>query len=679
MSSPSAPQSTRPLAPDLELRELRKGSRPGSRYVRLAPRRERPFERLEGGYRATDAAIRPRSPLEGAFRRFKRVVVGTPLPTSEIGEQKISKRKALAVFSSDALSSSAYATDEILLVLVAAGTGALTHSIAIALAIGTLLAIVTFSYRQTIRAYPNGGGAYIVARENLGDVAGLSAAAALSVDYVLTVSVSTAAGVFAITSAFPELGPYRVEMAVSLVGLVTLANLRGIRDSSTIFALPTYAFIAAFALLIVAGFVRLALEPGLRAPVPDSVTVAGASALTPYLLLRAFASGSAALTGVEAISNGIPAFKKPESRNAATTLMWMAIILGVFFIGLTVLAHQVHIQHAGEISVPAQLAKTVFGRGIVFYAIQGSTALILILAANTSYADFPRLAYILARDKYLPHRFAFRGDRLGFSNGIFVLSLAAVALLIGLGARVDKLIPLYAFGVFVSFTLSQAGMVVHWLRLREPGWKRSIAINGVGAVATAVVALIIGGTKFVDGAWMSILLMVILAIGFTMVRRHYRSFEEQVDIGSSTNGAPEPQGPRPVVVPVGELNAASLRAIEYACTLSTQVMAVHVATGREEAKQFDRRWAAGRDLPPLTIIESSGSFLAPMLAYLDTLQESASGPNVVVVLPQLVPAHLWDGLLHNQTAARLKKALAHRPGTIVVEVPYLLEANGGQP
>lgn len=432
------------LLPEVESAEIVRGAKPGSRYARRVRPRERRFEagEEEGTVRATPVATAPRTKPQRLWRDARRVMVGSPLATEESDEQKLPKWKALAVFSSDVLSSSAYATDEILLVLVAAGVGALTHSIEIALAITLLLAIVTFSYRQTIKAYPNGGGAYIVARENLGDAAGLSAAAALAVDYVLTVSVSIAAGVLAIASAFPELHAYAVEIAVGVVMTITLLNLRGIRESATIFALPTYAFIVSILVLLVAGFVRLALDPGLHAEIPESVHPVGTASLTLFLILRAFASGCAALTGTEAISNGVPAFRRPEARNASVTLVWMGVILGTFFLGLTFLAHELGVQHADEISVPAQIARTVFGESPPFYVIQAATALILLLAANTSYADFPRLGSILARDKFLPHQFTFRGDRLAFSHGIIVLGVTSSLLLIFFDADVDELIPL---------------------------------------------------------------------------------------------------------------------------------------------------------------------------------------------------------------------------------------------
>ncbi|MGB2695471.1 MAG: APC family permease, partial [Dehalococcoidia bacterium] len=632
--NPAAPRRAS-FTPNLELREIRKGTKPGSRYVRLAPRREQPFRRTsEGEYQATSVATQPRNAPERLWRGFKRIIVGAPLATAQAEEQKISKTKALAVFSSDALSSSAYATDEILLVLITAGTGALTHSIEIALAIGALLAIVTFSYRQTIRAYPNGGGAYIVARENLGNAPGLTAAAALSVDYVLTVSVSIAAGMFAITSAFPELHDERVPIAIAIVAFITLANIRGIRESATIFAIPTYAFIIAFAVLLIGGFVRLIINPDLQADVAPSAVQAGTASLTPFLLLRAFSSGSAALTGVEAISNGIPAFKKPESRNAATTLLIMAAVLTTFFIGLTILAHELDVRHAERISVPAQIAKAVYGENIIFYFIQGATALILLLAANTSYADFPRLSSILAKDKFLPHQFSFRGDRLAFSHGIIVLGIAASVLLGVFQADVDKLIPLYAFGVFVSFTLSQSGMVLHWLRLKEPGWKQSIVINLVGAVATGIVAIIVGATKFGisahefgAGAWISMVMMAALAFMFWRIHGHYQRVAEQLTITEAPELPPapapasarvptDPMRARAVVVPVDELNKATLRALEYACSISDNVSAVHVTDELEDGEQLRRRWEELAPRTPIVVIESPyRSFIAPMLAY----------------------------------------------------------------
>jgi amino acid transporter len=665
----------RPQPRDLEQSEIVQGTKPGTRFARRVREGERRFARGEdeATFRATDRATAPRTGAQRFWRGVRKVAVGAPISSEEAEEQRLPKVKALAVFSSDALSSAAYATDEILLVLVAAGTGALTHSIEIALAIGLLLAIVTFSYRQTIKAYPSGGGAYIVARENLGDTAGLTAAAALSVDYILTVAVSIAAGVFAVTSAFPSLHPYSVEIAVGLVALITLLNLRGLSESGTIFAVPTYLFILAFIVLIAGGFVRLALDPALKADVPESVHPAGTASLTAFIVLRAFASGCAALTGVEAISNGIPAFRKPESKNASTTLMWMAVILGVFFIGITFLAHEMGVQHADKISAPAQIAKTVFGNTPPFYLIQGATALILVLAANTSYADFPRLGSILAKDRFLPHQFTFRGDRLAFSNGIIVLGAAAAALLVVFDADVDNLVPLYAFGVFASFTLSQSGMVVHWLRNKEPGWQRSIVINGIGAAATAVVAVIVGGTKFSEGAWISMLAMLVLALVFLAIHKHYTGVERKLALPQGSLLEIGARHRQAVLVPVDELNRAVLQTVDYARSISPNVTALHVTDDVELGQVLRREWErAVLDVPLLLIASPYRSFVAPVLSYIDALDRNDPGQFVTVVLPEFRAAWPWQRWLHNQSARRLRNALIDRPNTVVTQVPYHL-------
>ena len=663
--------------PDVESTEILRGSKLGTRFARRVRVGERRFERGEdeGTYRATERATAPRTGAQRYWRSLRRLALGSPISSEEAEEQRLPKWKALAVFSSDALSSSAYATDEILLVLVAASAGAaLTHSIEIALAIGLLLAIVTFSYRQTIKAYPSGGGSYIVARENLGDLAGLSAAAALSVDYILTVAVSIAAGVFAITSAMPELHPARVEISVAFVAVITILNLRGIRESGTIFAIPTYMFIFAFATLLVGGFVRLAINPSLHATEPASGWhAAGGHALTWFLLLRAFASGCAALTGVEAISNGIPAFRKPTSHNASITLMWMSGILAVFFIGLTVLAHEFGVQHADQVSAPAQVAKVVFGHTPIFYYIQTATALILVLAANTSYADFPRLFSILAKDRFLPHQFAFRGDRLAFSNGIIVLGVIASALLVLFDADVDRLIPLYAFGVFMSFTLSQSGMVRHWWRLREPGWKGSMCINGLGAATTAVVAVIIGGTKFAEGAWLSMIAMAVLALVFISIYRHYTGVHEQLEVPTGTILPTGGRQRQTVLVPVDEINQAVLQTVAYARTMSPNVTAIHVTDDLEAAQRLRDEWESTVLDVQLVVIDSPyRSFVAPVISYIDAINRSDPGQYVTVVLPEFRTAWPWQRFLHNQSARRLKNALLDRPNTVVTEVPYHL-------
>jgi len=662
-----------PLAPDLELREVRKGSKPGSRYIRLVPR-ERRFERMAGGYRATDVATRPRSRAGRLSQGVRRVVIGAPLATSQLIEERLTKVKALAVFSSDNLSSSAYATEEILRVLILAGTGALFLSVPLTLAISALVVVVAISYTQTVQAYPNGGGAYIVAKDNLGTMPGLIAGASLLVDYVLTVAVSIAAGIAAITSAVPELLDLRVELAAGSVALITIANLRGIRESGTIFAVPAYLFVVSMTALIVTGAVRLALGQDLAAGQPPDAIEPGTQAIGLFLILRAYASGSAALTGIEAMSNGVPALKPPEARNAVITLGWMAGLLTFFFLGLTMLGHQMDIVPSETKTVVAQVAEGVFGRNVAFYLVQASTAIILILAANTSFADFPRLSSVMANDRFMPRQFTFRGDRLAFSTGIIVLGVASAALLVLFGAETHALIPLYAFGVFVGFTLSQTGMVVHWRRLPAPGnWLR-LLMNGGGAVATAVVAVVILATKFIDGAWLSVGAIALLVFLFTRIQAHYRRLGGQLDVSGAPPSAGVASSAAPaVIVPVAEPNKAALHALAYAYTISPRVEAVHIAGGGREAVRFRRAWERVAPNTPLTIIDSPATFVAPFLAYLDVISAAEPNADVVVVVSNLVPGNAWEGLLHNRTGDRLKSALRKRRGTIIAEVPLLLE------
>ncbi len=668
---------------DVETSEIVRGNKPGNRFARRVRAGDRRFERgeEEGTFRATDRATAPRTGAARFWLRIRRVTVGSPISSEHSEEQRLPKSKALAVFSSDALSSSAYATDEILLVLVAASAaGALSYSIPIALAVGVLLAVVTFSYRQTIRAYPSGGGAYIVARDNFGDVAGLTAAAGLSVGYILTVAVSIAAGVVAVVSAFPELQDARVAIAIVAVALITLLNLRGIRESGTIFAIPTYGFILAFGALIVAGFIRLLLDPGLTADEPSGIHVATTTAPLWFVVLRAFSSGSAALTGVEAISNGIPAFKKPEPQNAATTLMMMAVILAALFIGITILAAMLDVRHSGEISAPAQIAKTVFGESIIFYLIQAFTALILFLAANTAYADFPRLSSILARDKFLPHQFLFRGDRLAFSNGIIVLGIASAILLVIFEADVNRLIPLYAFGVFLSFTLSQGGMVKHWLRIKGPGWHQSIVINFIGAATTGVVAIIVGGTKFMDGAWIAMVSIVVLGLILWSIYQHYQGVERKLQVPRGSILETKPHHRQAVIVPVDEINLATLRTVEYARTVSPNVTALHITDNLELGQELRAEWeSAVLDVPLILIDSPYRSFVAPVLSYVDALDRADPGQYVTVVLPEFRTEWPWQRWLHNQSARRLKNALSERPNTVIIEVPYHLASDIEQP
>ena len=671
------PRRRAPLIPGLELHEVRKGVKPGSRYVRVVPRSEQPFRRLgrPDVLQATEAAIRPRTALEAVWRQFKRLLVGIPLSTAQLPYERLTKVKALAIFSSDAISSSAYATEAILLILVLAGSGAMGTVLPIAGAIALLLMIVAFSYRQTVHAYPSGGGAYIVARANLGTMPGLTAAGALMVDYVLTVSVSIAAGVAAITSAAPALHDERVLLAVLFVGLIMLGNLRGVRESGTIFAAPTYLFIFSFGLMIVVGLVRAFFGGVEAASAPEAQRVVATQSLGLFLILRAFASGSAALTGVEAISNGVPAFKPPESRNAAATLAWMAAILGFLFLGVSLLAHQMHVMPLETQTVPSQIAKATFGETPLYYLVQVSTTMILVLAANTSFADFPRLASILARDGFLPRQFSFRGDRLNFSHGIGALAILASVLLVIFAADTNRLIPLYALGVFLSFTLSQSGMVVHWWKLREADWRRSIVINGIGAVATGVVAVIIASTKFTHGAWISLLGIGLLIYLFTVIRRHYRRVAEQLEVAVPSLAATPEARPRnqPVLVPVDKVNEAVRLAVDYARKTSENVTALHVSDDVSEADELGQRWEEVIPDVPLVVIESPyRSLIIPILTYIDALDHSHPGETITVLLPELVPARPWHRFLHNQSAAHLKKALRARPNTLVVGVPYLL-------
>jgi amino acid transporter len=684
---PSTPQeaTTQPppprvpvMRPDLDLHEVMRGSRPGNTYVRIyqTQARARPFRRRQGGVlEATQEAIIPASGFGRTMAAIRRFLVGAPLASAAAAHERLTKVKALAVFSSDALSSVAYATQEILLVLAAAGTLALHNLIPIQIAIVVLLTLVAISYRQTIRAYPSGGGSYIVARDNLGDLPGLTAGASLMIDYTLTVAVSISSGVAAITSAFPALHPFSVELALLALAVMVVGNLRGVRESGSIFAAPTYLFLISIFVMIAVGIFRTIISGGsVLSAGPPRETVAATEGVSVFLILRAFASGCTALTGVEAISNGVPAFKPPESKNAATTLVWMAIFLGTMFMGIGVLAHHYGIVYteASKETVLSQIAETAFhGRNALYYIVQFATMLILVLAANTSFADFPRLSSILAKDGFMPHAFTFRGDRLAFSNGILVLAALAGILIVVFRANTDRLIPLYAVGVFAAFTLSQSGMVVHWRRLRERGWRRSMAINGTGAIATAIVTVIIGGTKFVHGAWLSIVLTVLLVLMFQAIQRHYRHVAQELELPDLSQPLVTPAEPPTVVVPVMDLNVAAVEALSYARTISPNVTAIHVTDDLSAAEELRDRWQAWAGGVPLVIIDSPyRSFNGPLLRYLDEVQRRDPNARITVVLPEYVPKHLWEHLLHNQTALRLKAALLFRPHTVVIDVPH---------
>ena len=627
-----------------------------------------------GNLLATEEASEPHAGVSGMVTRVKHVLIGRPLTTSQQAHERVSKTKGLAIFASDALSSTAYATEEILLILVLAGTAATSVSMPIALAIALLLAIVALSYRQTIYKYPHGGGTYIVTQDNFGTTPALIAGSALMIDYVLTVAVSISAGISAIVSALPWLGHLRVELALSAVVLLTLVNLRGVRESATIFTLPTYLFVFSLGAMILLGLYRIASG---HPPVETVAGTAGAitEPLSVFLILRAFASGCSALTGTEAISDGVPAFQDPQPRNAAITLAWMATILGVLFLGITFLSHHYGVLPRSDETVLSQVARAVLGHGPWYYAIQAFTMAILILAANTSFADFPRLAYFMARDRFLPKQFVFRGDRLAFSTGIISLGFLAGLLVLLFQANPHHLIPLYAVGVFMAFTFSQSSMVKRWWTRREAGWHFGILINGLGAVTTAVVTVVITVTKFAHGAWMILVFLPVLVSMLLGIRRHYQRVAEQL---AFQRGEAQPYAlpPPKVVVPIANLNKASLRTLRYSLGLSDQVTAVHVTDDIENAAQLRKDWETyllDTEIR-LVIIESPyRALVSPILAYIETLRPEARTTPITVALSEFVPRHGWEFLLHNQDAFRLKVALFFVPNVVVIDVPYHLE------
>ncbi|MBV9689739.1 MAG: APC family permease [Ktedonobacteraceae bacterium] len=630
---------------------------------------------------ATEETSIPEGRLSRLAYYTKRFLTGPPIATSAAGHERLTKFKALAVLSSDAISSVAYATEATLINLVAAGSLYLGITLPISLVIIALLIIVTISYRQTIPAYPNGGGSYIVAKENLGTLPGLVAAAALMIDYVLNVAVSVAAGVLNMASLFRGLQPYIVPIDVVLVVVITIVNLRGVRESGTIFAFPTYFFVVSAMVLIIVGLVKAFVFQH-QPLIGQFAPVAAVEPLSAYLILRAFATGCSAMTGVEAISNGVPAFKPPEARNAVITLTWMATILGTLFLGITLLAMTYHVEAnaAGNPTVIAQIAAQVFTGPLVFMypVFQFATLGILALSAETSYSDFPRLASLLARDRFLPKQFSFRGDRLAFSVGIIFLAVLAGLLLILFNGSTDKLINLFAVGVFISFTLSQGGMVFHWWRLRstDNAWRHSIIINGIGALTTLLVALVISATKFFEGAWIVVLLIPLLVLMFLGIHRHYEHFEREC----ITDVPYRPQDIRHrIIVPMNVLDRASIQSLAYARSISPHVTAVHIAIDEGEVQRVRTAWHAWEHhLRPdeethLLIIESPyRSLLGPLLAYIDAVHERHPKDTLTVILPEFVVAHWWETFLHNQVALRLKASFLLRPGIIVTNVPVHL-------
>jgi len=599
---------------------------------------------------------------------LRRLVIGEPLPTTEARHQRLPRYLALSVFGSDPISSSAYATEEILLALVLAGSMGLGYATGVALAIALLFVIVSISYRQTVTAYPSGGGAYIVAHENLGTYPGLVAAAALLTDYVLTVAVSVSAGVAAIVSAAPFLAPYRAAFGVLLVAFIALANLRGVRESGRLFAPPVYLFVISVLLMLGLGAFRVAT---------GGISAAAAVAPPPalqglglLLLLRAFASGCAALTGIEAISNGVQAFQPPESRNASTTLLWMVGVCLTLFVGITFLAQAFHLvpDEAGRQTVLSMLGRAVFGQGFLYLILQAATAAILVLAANTAFADFPRLSSILARDGFAPRQLANLGDRLVFSNGILLLGAFASALILIFRGSTHLLIPLYAVGVFVSFTLSQAGMVVHWRRAQGPAWKAKAAVSALGALVTCVVLIVVASVKFVHGAFIVLLLIPLIVLGLRKVSRHYQALRAALTI----KGFSAPRTVRhAVIVLVPGMHRGILTALAYAKSISPDPEAVFVELDPAESAKLQARWQELQLGVPLTVLHSPWrSLTEPIVRYLRTIKAERHLDMVTVILPEFVAGHWWESLLHNQSGLSLKFALMFERGVVVTNIRY---------
>jgi amino acid transporter len=673
------------ISPDLVNVEHR-GALPADRFVRVVRARQQGFDRLAPGLlQATPRTAPPDGFLARIRASARNALIGAPLSNSQFVHERLTKIKALAVLSSDALSSVAYATEQILIVLALAGAAALGASLAIMAAIVILLAFVVLSYRQTIKAYPKGGGSYIVAKDNLGPLFGLVAAAALMTDYVLTVAVSVASGVDQIQSAIPAAGQQRVVICVVLIALIMVGNLRGIRESGSIFAAPTYLFIAAMLTMIITIIIRGAT--GSILPATETAAIHGTESITLFLILRAFASGCTALTGVEAISDGVPAFKPPEWRNARITLTVMGTILAVMFVGITVASQKLSLRpfdpshvrcaaiaHGSCVyqSVIAQLAVRAFGDGsVLFVVVAVATTLILILAANTSFSDFPRLLFFLARDDYAPHQFGRLGDRLAYSNGILVLGTLAIVLEIIFGAKVDALIPLYAVGVFLAFTMSQAGMVVRWLRRREPGWRRGLPLNFIGMCLTGVVFIVFGASKLLEGAWVVLLIIPTLVMLFRAINRHYSDVAVQVEADTSTRAIAVQAT---FIVPITDLNGIAFESLAMARSFSPTVIAVHICDDPAHVATLRAKWNAWGNHVPLTIIDTPyRSYIRPLLAYLDAIDRQRPDDTLVVVVPELVLDRWWHNLLHNQTALRLKAALLFRRRTVVMNVPYHIE------
>jgi len=600
---------------------------------------------------------------------LKRVLVGSPMTTAQARYERLAKIPALAIFCSDALSSVAYAPEEIRIFLMLAGAAALSWSVPIALAVATLITLVATSYWQTIHAYPAGGGAYTVARENLGVLPGVIAGASLLVGYVLTVAVSVAAGVAAVTSAFPVLYPSRVWLGVLCVTFLSVVNLRGIRETGRVLALPTYWFLGCMVIVVGVGLVRSGTAPPAG---PPALPVDGPLVpLTTFLVLRAFSAGCVALTGIEAVANCVQAFKPPEARNAGITLIWMASILGVMFLGLSFLSDIFSlVPHEGETLI-SQLARIVLGQGSLYLMVQAATMVILLLAANTCYAGFPMLASLLAKDRFLPRQLMNLGDRLVYSNGILLLSGLSIFLLVAFQGDTHALLPLYAFGVFLSFSLSQLGMVRRWAKIRGRHWIHHATVNMVGAMVTAVVMGVVGVTRFADGSWMVIFVIPILVLGFFTVQRHYETLRQQLSLDGFS---PPKLGRHPVVVLVGGIHRGVVTALAYAKAISPNVTAITVDLDPTATSRLCMQWPEWAPNVPLVVLESPyRSILQPVLRYIDQMEKQQDGAYITIILPEFVPAKWWQHLLHNQTALLIKAALLFRRGKVAISIPYHLE------
>ena len=625
-------------------------------------------------------------------RSLSHYLIGRPLQTADAPHQTIGKAIGLAVFASDALSSTAYATQEILGVLAAVGTLAYGFVFPVSMAIVVLLAIVTISYEQTIHAYPGGGGSYIVARDNLGELPAQIAGAALLTDYVLTVAVSVSSGIAQVISAYPDLFNYRVWLAVAAVLFIMLVNLRGVRESGAFFAVPAYFFIAMMLVNIGTGLFRYLT--GTLGPVtdpPEAHLVAALTAITPFLLLHAFANGTTALTGVEAISNGITAFKEPRSRNAGITLIWMSVTLGVMFLGVSLLTSRIEAVFSEQETVISQLSRTIFsGRGLLYLATIWATTIILIMAANTAFADFPRLGALIGADGFLPRQLAFRGSRLVYSNGIFALAVIACALIIMFRASVTHLIPLYAIGVFASFTLSQAGMAHRWWKIGHlgpgeevkeagstlvyrPQWRSRMLVNGFGAVCTAVVVMIFAVTKFREGAWIVLILTPMLVMMFFSVHRHYKGVARRLTL-DGFKGLPARRTRHRVIMPISGVHQGTLEGLRYARLLSDDVTAVHVSLEPAETEKVQNKWLTWGEGTRLVVLDSPYRlFIEPLLMYVQGIIDNRQ-PNetITIVVPQFIPAKPWHNALHMHTAEVLRGELLSRSGVVVTDVPYRL-------